>query len=181
MQNFFDLLSIKEKIKVYFSEEQRKKIRLMKLKFKNYEGFLFSLLFSKNLKNLAVLYGTDKWGLHQYAQHYELHFKKLRKKRLNILEIGIGGYSDPKAGGDSLRMWRTFFPNSRIIGIDIYDKSPHDERRIKTFQGSQIDEEFLSNLISETGRFDIIIDDGSHINEHIIKSFKFLFSKLNPG
>ena len=181
MQNFFDLLSIKEKIKVYLSEEQRKKIRLMRLKLRNYEGFLFSLLFSKNLKSLAVLYGTDKWGFHQYAQHYEFHFKKLRKKKLNILEIGIGGYSDPNAGGDSLRMWRTFFPHSKIIGIDIYDKSYHNEKRIKTFQGSQIDEEFLSNLISETGNFDIIIDDGSHINEHIIKSFKFLFDKLNPG
>jgi 23S rRNA U2552 (ribose-2'-O)-methylase RlmE/FtsJ len=121
------------------------------------------------------MYGSDKWGQHWYAQHYERHFSPLRKKPLVVLEIGIGGYDNPHSGGPSLRMWKSYFPKSRIYGVDIYDKSPHDEDRIRTFVGDQSDEEFLTKLISEIGRPDIVIDDGSHISKHVIKSFEVLF------
>ena len=135
-------------------------------------------LLSRNLSRLARVYGTDKQGVHQYTQHYQHHFEPVRRKKLNILEIGIGGYKNPKRGGESLRMWKAYFPNSRIFGIDIYDKTHHDENRIKTFQGSQTDTSFLKRVVEEIGRVDIIIDDGSHQNEHVIKSFKFLFPLL---
>ncbi len=72
----------------------------------------------------------------------------------------------------------TYFPNSRIFGIDIHDKTYHDEERIKTFQGSQTDANFLKRIVEEIGRVDIIIDDGSHYNDHIITSFKTLFPLL---
>ena len=78
-------------------------------------------------------------------------------------------------------MWRTYFPKALIYGIDIYDKSGHDERRIKTFKGSQADSEFLEHLMSQTGPFDIIIDDGSHMNEHILYTFKYLFPRLTDN
>jgi hypothetical protein len=103
----------------------------------------------------------------------------LRYKKLNILEIGIGGDQNPNGGGASLRMWREYFPNSRIYGIDIFPKKIHDEKRIKTFQGSQVDLEFLEKVVNEIGKIDIIIDDGSHINEHVITSFNFLYPKLD--
>jgi hypothetical protein len=135
-------------------------------------------LFSSNLKALALVYGTDKWGGHWYAQHYEKHFALFRRRRLNILEIGIGGSEDPEAGGASLRMWRTYFPYSRIFGVDIFDKHVHDERRIKTFRGSQVDETFLSEVVKQIGEIHIIIDDGSHRNEHVLRTFAFLFPKL---
>jgi hypothetical protein len=135
-------------------------------------------LFRNNLSELALVYGTDKQVRHRYAQHYQRHFEPLRRRELNILEIGIGGYKNPKAGGQSLRMWKAYFPKARIFGIDIYDKTAHDEERIKTFQGSQTDTGFLKRVVEEIGRVDIIIDDGSHYNEHVIKSFKFLFPLL---
>ncbi|NJR75188.1 MAG: class I SAM-dependent methyltransferase [Scytonema sp. CRU_2_7] len=100
---------------------------------------------------------------------------------MNVLEIGIGGYDDPKSGGESLRMWKTFFPNSMIFGIDIVDKSSLEEKRIKIFHGSQNDEDFLQKVVSDTGGLDIIIDDGSHVNEDVIKSFNILFTALNDG
>ena len=31
------------------------------------------------------------------------------------------------------------------------------------------------------GEFDIVIDDGSHVNKHILASFKQLVGKLKPG
>ena len=86
-----------------------------------------------------------------------------------------------RAGGESLRMWKAFFPNSTIYGIDIVDKKHVEEDRIKVFQGSQDDESFLRKVIDETGGFDIIIDDGSHVNEHVIKSFNVLFPALRDS
>src|SRR5580658_10782953 len=89
-----------------------------------------SLFFGRDLKLLATVYGSDKWNVHRYAQHYETHFRRFRNKRVNLLEIGIGGYDDPKRGGRSLRMWRAWFRRGDIHGIDVFDKSRHNERRI---------------------------------------------------
>ncbi len=140
-----------------------------------------SLLFGRSLKMLASIYMTDKWNKHWYAQHYEVLLNARRRQRLNVLEIGIGGYDDPRGGGNSLRMWRAYFPKARIFGIDIHDKSFHDERRIKTFKGSQADPEFLNRVMNEMGKVDIIIDDGSHISEHAIFTFRHLFPRLADG
>jgi hypothetical protein len=122
------------------------------------------ICFGSDLKMLATIYGTDKWNAHWYVQHYEKQFRKIRRKRINLLEIGIGGEENPRKGGNSLRMWRTYFSKGRIYGIDIYDKSPHDRRRIKAFLGSQADAEFLDAVVREIGGIDVIIDDGSHLN-----------------
>lgn len=154
---------------------------LGKKRVRQFRGFLKRLKYGSNLEKLAVAFGTDKHGSHFYAQHYKAHFSKFRKKEIVLIEIGVGGYSNPLAGGESLRMWKAFFPNATIYGIDIYDKSYSDEPRIKTFQGSQIDFEFLANVIAETGPPDIIIDDGSHINDHVIKTFHFMFPKLKEN
>jgi hypothetical protein len=132
-----------------------------------------------DLARLATVFGSDKEGTHHYTEHYDRHFRHLRHSRINILEIGIGGYDDPDVGGGSLRMWKAYFPRAHVFGIDIYDKSPHDERRIKTFQGSQVDEAFLRRVASEMGTIDIVIDDGSHINGHVIETFRILFPLLS--
>jgi hypothetical protein len=136
------------------------------------------LRWGRDLPALAAHFGTDKWGDHWYAQHYQTHFAPLRGRRLRILEIGVGGYEDPRRGGASLRMWKAYFPQARIIGLDITDKSPHDEERIRTVVGSQDDERFLRALSAEEGPFDIVIDDGSHQNRHVIRSFEILFPLL---
>lgn len=132
-----------------------------------------------NLIDLAIRYGTDKWNCHWYVRHYQRHFRHLRRKRLKLLEIGVGGYGSPRQGGASLRMWKEYFPHAMIYGIDIYDKKALEEDRIRIFQGSQDDPSFLGEVVGETGALDIVIDDGSHINEHVIKSFNFLFPHLS--
>lgn len=133
------------------------------------------------LARLAVRYGSDKWGSHWYAQHYQAHFAPFRWKRLTLLEIGIGGDRDEQAGGGSLRAWKSFFPRARVVGIDLYSKSAHRERRIQTYQGDQSDAEFLRSVVAQEGAPDIVIDDGSHINDHVIKSFETLFPLLKDG
>lgn len=143
---------------------------------------LLSRLYARNLTMLAILHGTDKWGSHHwYTPHYEAHFRALRRKRLKILEIGVGGYADPNAGGESLRMWKHYFPRSEIYALDLHDKSPLEEQRIRIFQGSQADPELLRHVVQEMGRLDIVIDDGSHVNEHLITSFRTLFPLLEAG
>lgn len=156
------------------SERQKGILRKLHHTFK-------SLIIGGDLTKIAKLYGTDKWGTHFYTPHYQEHFGKFRLKEIKLLEIGVGGYDNPKAGGNSLRMWKMYFPYGQIFSIDIFDKSPLQEKRIRIFQGSQVDFEFLEKVTRETGDLDIIVDDGSHINEHVIETFKFLFPKLKDG
>lgn len=65
---------------------------------------------------------------------------------MTLLEIGIGGYGDPTQGGGSLRMWKEFFPNGRVIGVDINDKSGLAEDRVTILRGDQGDGKFLRDL-----------------------------------
>ncbi|MCP5531181.1 MAG: class I SAM-dependent methyltransferase [Opitutaceae bacterium] len=135
-------------------------------------------VYAGNLRVLARIYGSDKWGSHWYAQHYERHLGARRKRKIVLLELGIGGYDNPRGGGASLRMWQKYFPRGRIHGVDIHDKRVHDDTRIKTFVGDQSDERFLRQVIAEIGPPDIIIDDGSHVNAHVLNSFEVLFPLL---
>lgn len=80
-------------------------------------------------------------------------------------------------------MWRKYFGDDAIIyGIDINPSCAKfngisGQVRI----GSQDDSNFLESVIREMGGVDIILDDGSHQMNHIIKSFKFLFPLLNEN
>jgi hypothetical protein len=174
--------SVRSFMKSQFTPAQQERlIRYQGLHFRWFQHFLCRMFIGNSLRAIATFYHSDKWNGHWYAQHYEHHFRSLRKKPITLLEIGVGGEVDPELGGSSLRMWRTYFPNARIYGIDIFEKSCHNERRIKTFRGSQADEAFLKKTIDEIGSPDIIIDDGSHLNEHVIKTFQFLFPHLSSS
>ena len=121
-----------------------------------------SLLDGQDLPRLALAFGTDKQRRHSYATCDQRHFQSLRHERLNLLEIGIGGYDDPKSGDESLRMWKSYFPKAQIDGLDIHDKSWHDESRTKTFQGSQADGEVTRRVAEAKGSLHIIMDERHH-------------------
>lgn len=142
--------------------------------------YWIGLLFRNDLNKLAVFHGTDKSSL-GYMDHYKLHLSKFKRKRFNLLEIGVGGYESPSSGCASLRVWKTYFPRANLFGIDICDKSQLQERRIKVFQGSQGDENFLEGVFGDMGTIDVVIDDGSHFSKDVIQSFCFLFPKLSDG
>ncbi|MEE9406676.1 MAG: class I SAM-dependent methyltransferase [Polaribacter sp.] len=144
-------------------------------------GFFIGFLWGRNLSKLAVIYNTDKYGTHYYTPNYQKYFKQFKYKKIKLLEIGVGGYNSPYKGGSSLRMWKRYFPFGRIFSLDIYDKSPQEEYRIKIYKGSQIDFSFLEKTVADIGEIDLIIDDGSHINNHVITSFEYLFPKLKNG
>jgi demethylmacrocin O-methyltransferase len=150
-------------------------------KLEYYLHRLRSKKHSNDLNKLGEIFKTDKVGLHHYTTHYSSHFFRFKEKNVNVLEIGVGGYKKNYKGGNSLRMWKEYFPFGNIYSIDIYDKSALQEKRIKIFKGSQVDEDFVSSVVEEIGEIDLIIDDGSHINEHVIKTFEILFPKLKDG
>jgi demethylmacrocin O-methyltransferase len=77
-------------------------------------------------------------------------------------------------------MWRRYFPNARIVGVDIYPKAIQASRM--TFErGDQSDPVLLQRLVRDHGPFDLVIDDGSHIGRHITASFSGLWDAVKPG
>ena len=138
-------------------------------------------LSERDLPSLARHFGTDKWGTHRYARHYEHHLAKLKGEAFTLLEIGIGGYSREKQGGASLRMWKAFFPKANIIGLDIEDKSFVAEPRIQPYRGSQTSEPLLRTIVESAENLLVVIDDGSHRCEHVRDTFRILFPLLPDG
>ncbi|WP_204004603.1 class I SAM-dependent methyltransferase [Virgisporangium aurantiacum] len=133
------------------------------------------------LDELAVRYGADKWGpWHWFAPHYERHLQHLRDRPVRVLEIGIGGYRDPNAGGESLRMWKRYFHRGVITGVDVFEKHGLRGPRLRVLRGDQGDPEFLASLAAY-GPFDVIVDDGSHVSAHVRAGFAELFRHLRPG
>jgi hypothetical protein len=128
------------------------------------------------LDNLAKVYGTDKSSdKHNYCVKYEKYLPFNRYDKLNILEIGV-------LDGKSLLTWKDYYYRSNILGIDINpDCKKYEEDRIFIEIGSQDDDKFLNQISNEYGPFDFILDDGSHLNEHVIYSFETLFQYVKSG
>lgn len=134
-----------------------------------------------DLINIGRKYGTDKIG-HGYLDVYHEYFSKFRGKEINILEIGV-------YNGASMKVWREYFPNANIVGMDVEDKTRIFESlsgKSMFFLGDQGNPDVLENMAQEvkkkTGRgFDIIIDDGSHFQYDMIFSFGNLFPHLSSG
>lgn len=131
----------------------------------------------RTLDKIAIDKGTDKSSqIHNYCVKYEKWLPFNRLEPLKILEIGV-------LNGESLETWREYYLNAIIIGIDIDDKCKSYEdqgRKIFVEIGSQDDPVFLRNLALKYGPFDLIVDDGSHMNHHVITSFTHLIDSVKP-
>ena len=137
------------------------------------------IIYRNSLQKIGECTGSDKVYGHSFIPIYETYLKSLRKKPLNILEIGIGGYEDPKSGGESLLMWSEYFKNSKIIGADLFEKRLNLPKRVETIRLDQSNKGELDNLGKTKGLFDIIIDDGSHVSNHVILTFQTLWKYLD--
>lgn len=130
------------------------------------------------MKSLFEIFKEDidrpsiKW--YHYFEVYEKHLSKYRNQKVRVLEIGV-------QDGGSLQMWKNYLgSDSFIVGIDIDPYCKYEEEQIVVEIGSQSDEDFLEKIVNQYGPFDIIIDDGSHIQDDIMTSFSFLYPLLNP-
>jgi ubiquinone/menaquinone biosynthesis C-methylase UbiE len=115
-----------------------------------------------------------KWD--SYFTKYHRYFSKYQNKFVRILEIGVDK-------GGSLQMWKNYFgENAKIVGIDINPESKqYEDTNITIEIGDQNDPIFMRSIVDKYKSFDVIIDDGSHVNSHQLFSFDFLFDYLNDG
>jgi demethylmacrocin O-methyltransferase len=129
----------------------------------------------RTLNEIATELGTDKASFgHNYVERYETYFSPLKDADIKIFEIGVDK-------GYSIKLWKEYFTKAQIYSIDIIDKTEFIEDRVSVFVGSQNDVNFLQDVNNEHGPFDVIIDDGSHLNEDMYTSFVTLFPLLKPG
>lgn len=106
---------------------------------------------------------------------YEPYFTSLRGEPVSLFEIGV-------KDGSSLRMWRTYFRDGQIFGLDIKEKSrKHEEERVRIFIGDQKDPVLLDQVADEGGPFDIVLDDGSHQAEDQQQTLRHLWPHVKPG
>jgi hypothetical protein len=142
--------------------------------------------YESRLCLLGAKYRADKCPRirHTYTPVYD---KLLRDKKVtNFLEIGIGnvplmGFCGPEySPGASLRMWRDYFPEATIYGCDIESSVLFEEDRIKTFWVDQSSTKELETCVPDI-QYDVILDDGSHIFEHMKTSFDALWPRVAPG
>jgi hypothetical protein len=130
------------------------------------------------LTRASIRFGSDKFGGHQYTPDYHRLLAHFRERPINFLEIGVGGYASPEAGGSSLRTWADYFPHARIVGLDIMPKMLSISPRVSIVRGSQIDTRLLDQLTNDFGPFHVVVDDGSHVPEHMVTTFRHLYPKL---
>ena len=87
-----------------------------------------------SLIEIGKKYPSSK-NISGFIQLYEKHFAHLKESKINILEIGVDN-------GDSLRIWREYFSQANICGIDI-DKKDFIIENVSILQGDQSDKLFL--------------------------------------
>jgi hypothetical protein len=135
---------------------------------------------------------TPKFGGHSYTPQYHALLSPLRKSTKLVLEIGVGNIplmrsitGEKYKPGASLRMWRDYFPNAQIIGCDILPEVMFTDKNISTFVADQSNVGSLETLISNVKKFeefaDLIVDDGSHKEDHQVISFKTLWKLVKPN
>ena len=135
----------------------------------------------KKLQLIGKKFNTDKSSVHKFNERtfldvYKKYFYSFSDKEIVILEMGI-------LNGASLRVWKEYFSKAKIIGLDIDpSKKGYEEDLIEIFIGSQDSESLISEIKNKyPNGIDIVIDDGSHINQLTISSFNLLFNSINKG
>lgn len=112
--------------------------------------------------------GGDKGTAHTYIEIYELEMSK--NSGITLLEIGV--YE-----GHSIAMWDEYFEESTIVGVDI-DLS---NRKFNRGTFIKADATKPEPEFDWFGRYDYIIDDGSHKVEDQLASFDIFWPKLKSN
>jgi len=132
---------------------------------------------ARTLTEFCDSFPTDKCpGKHGFLEIYEPLFAPIRKDSIRFFEIGI-------LNGVSHLMWRSYFRQAAIFGIDIRDYSKKSKGSgIMTFVADQANRDDLNAFIDTSGgNFDVILDDGGHAMDHQQVSLGYLFPNVKPG
>tara|TARA_Y100001963_G_scaffold159891_1_gene266036 strand:- start:587 stop:1213 length:627 start_codon:yes stop_codon:yes gene_type:complete len=142
----------------------------------------------KELYNTGLYNDSDKGTIHSYMDsYYSKEFTPKKDEKLNFVEIGV-------RGGGSIRLWRDWFTNSKITGIDNNNDNitvqsiggvnfTTVDKRVKgdvtLIDGDAYDDNIVN--IFEDNSIDYLIDDGPHTIESQLDCVKKYFRKIKPG
>jgi len=125
---------------------------------------------------------TDKNMTHSYLPLYQMLLISKKETAKNVLEIGIGDFGEKNGG--SIKMWRDFFTNATIYGLDILDENRvMDELKnnnriiLYTSTNAYNTDFFINNFLNKNIKFDFMLDDGPHTLESMIQFIK-LYSQV---
>jgi SAM-dependent methyltransferase len=133
----------------------------------------------ESLETLFIKYESDKnANFHNYTRQYDQLLRHYRNDKLKYLELGIN-YTE------SIKAMRESFKNAESI-VGLFTESgckQNEDTKNNLFIeiGNATDVDFIRTITEKYGTFDIILDDGSHINRDVIKSFELLFPLLNDN
>lgn len=134
----------------------------------------FSEFYQSKLSDLN--FNSDKGTSHDYInEYYNNIFTSIREKEINLLEIGI--YK-----GQSIRLFREWFINGKIFGMDIggyVDTNTFQIDGTSLFWGDAFNNSMLD--LFKNNFFDYIIDDGPHTLESQLYSVVYWSQKLKSG
>ncbi|MDR2612705.1 MAG: class I SAM-dependent methyltransferase [Deltaproteobacteria bacterium] len=121
--------------------------------------------------------GTDKCAgdgsCHDYLRKYEFFLRPLRGEAFTLLELGV-------FKGASLRTWEEYFPEARIVGVDIEPETErHAGGRVEVILGDLSRTPFVESLRAIGAR--VIIDDASHWWTDQLRSLFVLYPSLPRG
>lgn len=127
---------------------------------------------------IAQRHQTDKAARHGIGQGHDYlprYEEELAGRRVGrLLEIGVDT-------GASLRMWAEIFPDALVVGVDRRPECAAEAGdRIEVVTASAEDPEAMNSLGSRLGPFDVVVDDGSHIQEDVLAAFDVLWPFLAP-
>jgi hypothetical protein len=111
---------------------------------------------------------TDKNTTHSYLELYDKLLNPIKNTANNVLEIGIGSFGHKNGG--SLMLWRNYFTNATIYGLDILsldrvlDEIVNDSRYKLYTEIDAYNASFVSNNFNNI-KFEFLIDDGPHTLE----------------
>lgn len=114
----------------------------------------------------------SKWT--NYFWVYDRYLAPFVGKPVRMLEIGV-------QQGGSLELWRRYLgENARITGIDHEPRFAFTAPGIEVRVGNAADPEFLMEVVRDCGPFDIVLDDGSKIQDEVLIAFQTLYPSLSP-
>lgn len=148
---------------------------------------------AKILDDLCNWHGTDKGSKypgasrHGYANIYDQpsYLSNLIDDSIRFLEVGVA--LEGTLGGQSLRVWLDYFSKAKLYAFDIVDMSQHpvikDNSRIEFYRGDQGNRDDFRKMYEHFGNepFDVILEDGSHQENHQMISLGALFPFVKAG
>ena len=117
---------------------------------------------------------SDKGTIHDYIEgYYSQEFSDKRDKEIKLMEIGVHR-------GPSIILWKAWFKNSEIIGVDNEDLYEGERVYDKLLIEDAYTDEFINKF--DDNYFDYIIDDGPHtLESQIISATKWIHKIKSKG